>query len=318
MNGISYIETKAGLSMVLKGKPYSISRDNKHFEEVRNLVTTSSNATEDAVLDVLERDERRLKQKLGLTANMYYAGGVIVFNGEVLNGYASDCLVKLVTENRNTAPLANFVEKLQKNPSKRVVDHLYAFIEHGGMPITPDGDFLAYKRVRNNYKDCHSGTFDNSVGKVCEMQRNRVDEDPNNTCSSGLHVCSYAYLSHFGGERVVVCKINPADVVAIPADYNNTKMRVSRYEVVDEVTKDVPKKDVLGDIGRHNVVADGRFKVMSTNEYGTSREEQSFFSMVEAKRAANHIYDSSTSVCSVEIIDEDGMVILTLDENGWN
>jgi hypothetical protein len=50
-----------------------------------------------------------------------------------------------------------------------------------------------------------------------------------------LHVCSQSYLGHFGGDRVIVCKINPKDVVSVPADYNNAKMRVCRYEVVSEL-----------------------------------------------------------------------------------
>jgi hypothetical protein len=34
----------------------------------------------------------------------------------------------------------------------------------------------------------------------------------------------------------MVVKINPADVVAIPADYNNAKARACKYEVVAEYT----------------------------------------------------------------------------------
>jgi hypothetical protein len=34
----------------------------------------------------------------------------------------------------------------------------------------------------------------------------------------------------------MILKVNPADVVAIPADYNNTKGRACKYEVVAEYT----------------------------------------------------------------------------------
>jgi hypothetical protein len=33
----------------------------------------------------------------------------------------------------------------------------------------------------------------------------------------------------------MVCKVNPKNVVSIPADYNNSKMRVCEYEVIDEL-----------------------------------------------------------------------------------
>jgi hypothetical protein len=108
-------------------------------------------------------------------------------------------------------------------------------LEKNNLPITPDGYFLAYKKVRANYLDVHSGTMDNSPGRVVEMPRNKVDDNQNNTCSHGLHFCSEGYLKHFGGERTVIVKINPADVVSIPNDYNQTKGRACRYEVIGEV-----------------------------------------------------------------------------------
>ena len=105
------------------------------------------------------------------------------------------------------------------------------------VPLTPDGHCMAYKKVRDNYMDIHSGTFDNNVGQICKMARNEVDEDKDRTCSSGLHFCSLDYLPKFGGSygtRVMLLKINPRDVVSIPSDYNNAKGRACRYEVVGE------------------------------------------------------------------------------------
>jgi hypothetical protein len=108
-------------------------------------------------------------------------------------------------------------------------------LEKGGMPITPDGYFLAYKKVRANYKDCHSGTMDNSVGKTVSMERNAVDDNRENECSHGLHFCSESYLSQFGGDRIMILKINPRDVVSIPKDYQNAKGRACSYEVIGEL-----------------------------------------------------------------------------------
>jgi hypothetical protein len=73
------------------------------------------------------------------------------------------------------------------------------------------------------------------------MPRNGVDEDKERTCSYGLHFCSIKYLPHFSdsdGGKTMIVKINPKDVVAIPADYNNTKGRTCRYEVVAEYKDD--------------------------------------------------------------------------------
>ena len=125
-----------------------------------------------------------------------------------------------------------------QNPSKRSVTELYGFLEKGNMPITPDGHFLAYKKVRADYRDCHTGTMDNSVGQIVEMERNFVDDDKDRTCSTGLHFCSRDYLNHFGGERIMIVKVNPKDVVSIPSDYNDSKGRACRYEVISELEVD--------------------------------------------------------------------------------
>jgi hypothetical protein len=131
--------------------------------------------------------------------------------------------------------LLKFLGNLMENPSNSAVEELYDFLEVCNLPITEDGHFVAYKRIQANYTDVHSGKYDNSVGNTVSMERCLVDDRRENTCSHGLHVCSLNYLAHFGGERLVLCKVNPKDVVSIPSDYGNTKMRVCQYEVIQEL-----------------------------------------------------------------------------------
>ena len=83
--------------------------------------------------------------------------------------------------------------------------------------------------------DVRSNTINNSVGSIVEMPREKVNSNKNETCSTGLHVCSMSYLKEFTGKRVVICKIHPKDVVSVPVDYSQAKMRVCRYEVIDEI-----------------------------------------------------------------------------------
>jgi hypothetical protein len=63
------------------------------------------------------------------------------------------------------------------------------------------------------------------------MPREECDSDPTVTCSSGLHVGSMEYVAQFGYSDSVIleCLINPRHVIAVPIDYNNTKMRVCEY-----------------------------------------------------------------------------------------
>jgi len=144
-------------------------------------------------------------------------------------------------------PILRFINNLMKNPSRRAVQELYKFLEHKNMPITPEGNFLAYKGVQADYYSktagniivikgtVKDGKIYNGIGEVIEVERNGVCDDKNLGCSSGLHAGSVAYATEFGrGGKVVIVEINPADVVSVPDDCNCQKLRACRYKVVGE------------------------------------------------------------------------------------
>jgi len=92
--------------------------------------------------------------------------------------------------------------------------------------------------VTGDFKDKHTHTFDNSPGtSPPRMPRNEVDDNRERTCSYGYHAAAYDYAKGFmsSGDRLVAVKINPADVVSIPSDYGNQKLRCTYYEVLHEV-----------------------------------------------------------------------------------
>src|SRR3990167_7995736 len=130
--------------------------------------------------------------------------------------------------------MLQFMSNLMENPSKRAVDQLYSFLEHKNLPVTEDGCFLAYKAVRSTLLDKHSGTILNEVVSVISIPRNKVDDEPNNHFSYGLHCGSMEYVKYFahGDDKILVVKVNPRDVVSIPSDHNCTKLRTCQYEVV--------------------------------------------------------------------------------------
>jgi len=227
--------TGNNVSVVLDGKPHIISSSAGIFEQV---VEAVSNRDADAL-------EALLNPKANISTatqgRISYNGVDLMFNGEVIHNAITDRLHYLWSRGLNYAPLLKFLDNLMDNPSYRAVKETYGFLEACNLPITDDGHFLAYKMVNQNYTDCYTGTMDNSVGKVVEVARNMVDEDSTRTCSHGLHCCSREYLfSGYGASsgRIVTVKVNPRDVVAVPNDYNNSKMRVCRYEVVGELTRD--------------------------------------------------------------------------------
>lgn len=135
--------------------------------------------------------------------------------------------------------ILKFADRLSHNPSSRALLGLYDFLDAADIQINDDGMLVCYKYVTEDFMDCHTRSFDNSVGSTVEMNRNEVDEDPDSLCSRGLHVCSLAYLGSFYGNTVVRVIVDPADVVAVPEDYYGidgqgnvkAKMRVCKYYV---------------------------------------------------------------------------------------
>lgn len=176
--------------------------------------------------------------------------GVVYYGESVLSNGATKHLLACIEKGQDYRSLINFIDNLMENPSYRAVQELYTFLERSNVPITSNGTFLVYKKVRTDYLDIHSGTMDNTPGNVLTMARNMVDENSNNTCSAGLHVCAYSYLKSFGGSnsRIVICEVNPRDVVSIPVDYNSAKMRTCEYKVLKDVTDRVNTDgDILND-----------------------------------------------------------------------
>ncbi|QDJ96309.1 protein rIIB [Xanthomonas phage Xoo-sp13] len=230
MPHIPHIKSSQNVTVFIDGTDYIIPSNTPQYDLVITAITAGDI---EAVRSAVEIRKEIVKVSQGLVT---LEGSRLMYNGRPIHGALTDRILAVLEEAGNVAPLLTFLENLMQNPSKRAVDELYSFLSKCDLPITDDGHFLAYKRVRSDYTDVHSGTFDNSVGKICEMPRNAVDDDRNRTCSAGLHFCSKSYLAHFGGERIVVVKINPADVVSIPADYNDAKGRCWRYEVVDELS----------------------------------------------------------------------------------
>lgn len=144
----------------------------------------------------------------------------------------SERILKFADEGLPYMPLVLFFENLSSNPSYQSIQQTFGFLEANHYPLTPDGCFVGYKKVRADFKDGHSGKFDNSPGQIVSMPRSEVDDNPSATCSYGLHVASYEYAHSYGGAIMIEVKINPRNVVAVPKHENEAKMRVCEYEVL--------------------------------------------------------------------------------------
>lgn len=230
-NKISYIITESDITAVIDGENYTITSDNASYRHVIEAIRAKESPS---VIADLFRTANAVKRYLRGTSSADIVvdaeNGELYYKGELVHNHVVDRILEFMSQGLPPEPLINFLGRLLANPSKRAIEELYRFCEHKHLPITNEGMLLAYKGVREDYTDVHSGKFLNVPGAEFKMVRNLVDDDARRACSNGFHVGSLEYATGFGPKCVIV-EVDPADVVSVPFDCDGHKMRVCKYRV---------------------------------------------------------------------------------------
>lgn len=216
--------------------------------------------------DILEayknEDAARLSTLLSLKAVVeeYSVGALsinstgVTYNGRPVHTLDSQRVMAFLQQGLPYKPIANYIARKAKNPSSRAITEMYNFLEHKNMPLTPNGTFIAYKGVKDDYwsvtgnpatvvlqgKVDSEGRIFNGVGEVIEIERSSCDDDYRRGCSAGLHAGSLEYALGWS-TKVVLVEIDPADVVSVPDDCNCAKLRCCKYKVIGEYTGPLPE-----------------------------------------------------------------------------
>lgn len=146
----------------------------------------------------------------------------------------------------NTVAMDNFFKRLSAVIDNRLhsVEDLMHFLKSADLPIADDGRVIVYKNLNNRgdkrllngeFVDIHSNRIVQSVGCRVELPISLVDPNRRQDCSNGLHIANPSYLSGFRGDVTVMCKVDPADFIAVP-EYNTNKARVCGYDILALLT----------------------------------------------------------------------------------
>jgi hypothetical protein len=235
---IPYTLTNDSVTVVIDGKVTTVAAGAINYNAIRDAILTDDLE----LIPHLLTPKAALGQYLEGTDFYFGPSFEVMYKGP--NGQGEKLPEQFERRIRATAEkgespkgLLNFFSRLQNNPSSRSVLQLWPFLDHEGIPIEESGHFLAYKAVREDLLDCHSGTIANTPGNVIKIPRNKISDDPNHACHFGLHVGAVGYAHSFG-ERILIVRVDPANVVCIPFDSSFQKMRVCEYEVVGFHTAD--------------------------------------------------------------------------------
>ena len=247
MNQVPYILSENSLTIFLDGKPHTLRKDHPNFNLARKAILDGDT---DKLADLV--DVQRAVEDF-VQGDIEVKDEVVYYKGHRLHGVVVDKLLDMLRAGlKDSAPITNFITRLQANPSANSVSELYTFLGYKSLPTTAEGKVLGYKGVQSDYWSS-TGNADtivvqgetnerhqilNSLGSTIEVARRCVDDNKDNHCSFGLHVGSYDYANDWAGEngRLLVVEFDPADAVSVPTDCDFQKLRVSKYKVVADIT----------------------------------------------------------------------------------
>jgi hypothetical protein len=242
---VPYTRTATSLTVVIDFRPTVIPSSHPNFAKLIELVAKPG--TTDAEVKPLLDIPTAITNFTG--DEIKVVGGRLYYRGVEVKDNLAQVILGFVKSGDPAAalPFQKFLANCRQNPDLNLVSTIYDWCVKGNMPITPDGELIAWKIVGSDYLSLHSGRrgrLDHSIGAVVTEPREECDPNRNQTCSTGIHFASLEYiekgnygggLSGRNGNRIVAVVINPADITAIPTDYNLSKGRCCKLRVVGEV-----------------------------------------------------------------------------------
>ena len=315
---IPHIITPTSITVVIDNVHRCIDKSHVNFERLArslrelNLWAQGTGEYADVVENIRDLvDIRRFVARV-TEGRVQISDDTVMFDGKKVHGVIADNLLRLLNDGMDVRPLARFLERVSQNPIISARDEIYLFLESGNMVLTDDGCFLAFKKVKADFSSSHTDKNGNKVynhiGTVVSMPIDECDTNRSETCSSGLHFCSFQYLPSFGvgGEsRVVVLKIAPEDVVAIPNDYNNSKGRAWKYAVIGEV----PESECEHVFSNVSVVTAYGVYVSDDHEY-----EDGTYDDCEWNRGCD---DSGCDICNPQTYATDDDEVMSYPVEPW-
>ncbi len=251
---IKYTVTSREISFVFQGTSFNIPKNNENYSEIYQAVVENDHV----VLDGLVTSQQKLTENIKTVVSTLNEGDAsnihikivdktIYCNNKIFKGLASMEFIKYVAENntRMISQFKRFMFNCSLNPSNASVEELYDFVVKNRLKVTPAGTILLYKWVNDKYHDCRTGNFNNTPGLTIKMDRKKVNPNRHETCSNGLHLCSYKYGKF--GDRLLLVELDPKNSVSIPSDYGQSKMRCCEYTSLMDITEFVSVMDKEGD-----------------------------------------------------------------------
>ena len=126
--------------------PKTVLSDNPRYQEVKEALVAGNYDLLPDLMDPVQAVQAWAGGKVEVQPN-----GTILVDGKPMeSGALTDKLLSMWEEGFPIEPYTRFYEKLQQLTSYRMRKVLYSYLEQHSFPLYPDGDFMAYKGVKDN------------------------------------------------------------------------------------------------------------------------------------------------------------------------
>lgn len=275
LTNVPHLITERGVTAFINGRQHIAGKSHPNYARIVEALRNREFSELEELFDVALAYERKLKT---MDPDFRVENGLVFLNDVPFPDRVSTKAIAMIRAGSGLVPLLNFLRKMRLNPAFSAQQELLDFCDANNFLIAEDGDIIAYKGINENWNDCHTNSVCNKVAHeftqeeiaalplvagivttniedgvtVVSMPRHEVDDDRNTDCSHGLHFAAYDYArQNFGqgNRRMVLIKVNPRDVVAVPKAYGAQKGRCCRYEVVMELQDKaaLPEKEVYSE-----------------------------------------------------------------------
>lgn len=255
------------LTIFVEGKsPETVHNTHPYWDKI----FAGAQAGDESVIELINIAQAAANRLEPLSERVAVRGGHITFDGDPVDNALTQQVLRFLDAGQDDwKPLVAFFEKVQLNPQDHSREQLFRFITANNFPLTPDGDIIAYKGVKNGdeeglYLSTRQGVayvngeeikgyIPNRIGDLITMPREQVAGNPTVTCSAGLHVATHSFASGYG--TVLEVHVNPRDIVSVPHD-SAEKIRCCRYIVVGVKEQAYDEAEVVVEVSTDDSATD--------------------------------------------------------------
>lgn len=242
----------ANITVVVDGEMFVADDQHPLFDEIVEAAIDG----DASVVDLFDTSRRAAAVLENLSERVQVANSRVWVDQTEVEDVFADLLIDLLDEGaEDYQPYVNFLEKVYSNTSEGIRENLSRWLKAEQFTILPNGNILGYRGLNADYTSKHAGPgivngvsvnghLDNSVGNVVELPTHLVEENAAVGCASGLHVGTHNYASGWAGYGgvVVSVEVDPRHVRSVPYECESSKMRVSKYKVLDTITAKVESR----------------------------------------------------------------------------